>query len=70
MRAVFVLAGVELLQSFHAVLYVFGALLLLTGLRMFLPSKRVMRPDRNPLVLDGAADHSGDAISSRASASS
>ena len=51
MRAVFVLAGVELLQSFHAVLYVFGALLLLTGLKMLWPSKRVMRPDRNPLVL-------------------
>src|ERR1700723_4605610 len=50
MRAIFVLAGVELLQSFHAVLYVFGALLLLTGLRMFFPGKRVMRPDRNPLV--------------------
>jgi tellurite resistance protein TerC len=51
MRAVFVLAGVELLQSFHAVLYVFGALLLLTGLRMFFPAKRAVRPDRNPLVL-------------------
>jgi tellurite resistance protein TerC len=51
MRAVFVLAGVELLQSFHAVLYVFGALLLLTGLKMFWPNKRVIRPDRNPLVL-------------------
>ena len=51
MRAVFVLAGVELLQSFHAVLYVFGALLLLTGLKMFFPGKRVVRPDRNPLGL-------------------
>ncbi len=50
MRAVFVLAGVALLQSFHAVLYVFGALLLLTGLKMFFPGKRVVRPDRNPLV--------------------
>ena len=50
MRAAFVLAGVELLQSFHAVLYVFGALLLLTGLKMFFPGKRIMRPDRNPLV--------------------
>src|SRR5580698_4198763 len=50
MRAAFVLAGVELLQSFHAVLYVFGALLLLTGLKMFLPTERVVRPDRNPLV--------------------
>jgi tellurite resistance protein TerC len=50
MRAAFVLAGVELLQSFHAVLYVFGALLLLTGLKMFFPSKRALRPDRNWLV--------------------
>lgn len=47
MRAAFVLAGVELLQAFHAVLYVFGALLLLTGLRMFLPIKRTLRPERN-----------------------
>jgi tellurite resistance protein TerC len=51
MRALFVLAGVELLQTFHSVLYVFGALLLLTGARMFFPGKRVMRPDRNPLVV-------------------
>jgi tellurite resistance protein TerC len=50
MRAVFVLAGVELLQAFHAVLYVFGALLLLTGLRMFLPIQRTLRPERNWLV--------------------
>jgi tellurite resistance protein TerC len=50
MRAAFVLAGVELLETFHAVLYVFGALLLLTGVRMFLPVKRTMQPERNWLV--------------------
>jgi tellurite resistance protein TerC len=50
MRAAFVLAGVELLAMFHAVLYVFGALLLLTGLRMFLPVKRALQPERNWLV--------------------
>ncbi|MFZ0520539.1 MAG: TerC family protein [Candidatus Acidiferrales bacterium] len=50
MRAAFVLAGVELLETFHAVLYVFGALLLLTGLRMFLPVKRTVHPERNWLV--------------------
>lgn len=50
MRAAFVLAGVELLETFHAVLYVFGALLLLTGLRMFLPVKRTMHPEKNWLV--------------------
>jgi tellurite resistance protein TerC len=50
MRAAFVLAGVELLAMFHAVLYFFGALLLLTGLRMFLPVKRALQPERNWLV--------------------
>ena len=50
MRAAFVLAGVELLQAFHAVLYVFGALLLLTGLRLFLPVQRTLHPERNWLV--------------------
>jgi tellurite resistance protein TerC len=50
MRAAFVLAGVELLAMFHAVLYLFGALLLLTGLRMFLPVKRTLQPERNWLV--------------------
>lgn len=50
MRAAFVLAGVELLATFHMVLYAFGAFLLLTGLRMFLPAKRKLQPERNWLV--------------------
>lgn len=43
MRAGFVIAGVELMQSFHAILYLFGAILLLTGVRMLLPGERVMQ---------------------------
>jgi tellurite resistance protein TerC len=50
LRAVFILAGVALLQSFHAVLFLFGAILVLTGIRMMLPGERVMRPERNWLV--------------------
>lgn len=50
MRAVFVLAGVELLQVFHSVLYVFGAFLLLTGLRMFFSSERKIDPESNWMV--------------------
>ena len=50
MRAIFVIAGVELLQYFHSVIYIFGAILLLTGLRMFFPGRRASRPDRNWLV--------------------
>jgi len=50
MRAIFVIAGVELLQYFHGVIYIFGAILLLTGLRMFFPGRRATQPDRNWLV--------------------
>ena len=50
LRAAFVLAGVELLRSFHAVLFLFGAILLFTGFRMMLPGERVIRPERNWLV--------------------
>jgi TerC family integral membrane protein len=50
MRAIFVVAGVELLQHFHSVIYVFGAILLLTGLRMFFPGRRTTQPDRNWMV--------------------
>jgi tellurite resistance protein TerC len=50
LRAAFVLAGVELLESFHAVLFLFGAILLFTGFQMMLPGERVIRPERNWLV--------------------
>jgi tellurite resistance protein TerC len=49
-RAVFVYAGVELLEHIHAVIYVLGAFLLLTGIKMLLPGERVVRPERNWLV--------------------
>jgi tellurite resistance protein TerC len=53
MRAVFVLAGVALLNRFHLVLFVFGAILLLTAVRMLLPGGHKIRPERNWLVRIG-----------------
>ena len=50
LRAVFVLAGITLLQTFHPILYLFGAILLFTGLKMLLPRKRALRPEENWLV--------------------
>ncbi|MCW5933642.1 MAG: TerC family protein [Fimbriimonadia bacterium] len=42
MRAVFILVGVSLLNLFHWMVYVFGAVLILTGLRLLLkPSQEV-----------------------------
>jgi tellurite resistance protein TerC len=50
MRALFVFAGVKLLQEFHVILYMFGALLLITGLKMVRPQAKSPHPERNWLV--------------------
>jgi tellurite resistance protein TerC len=50
LRGIFVWAGVELLAEFHAVLYVFAAILFITGVRMLLPANRSFRPESNWLV--------------------
>lgn len=50
MRAIFVFAGVALLNRFHVVLFVFGAILLVTAVRMLLPGGHKVQPERNWLV--------------------
>jgi integral membrane protein, TerC family len=52
MRAVFILVGVSVIQRFHWVLYIFGAFLVYTGIKMALPSKDEVDvdPDHNPVV--------------------
>jgi tellurite resistance protein TerC len=51
MRAVFILAGVGIIERFHWVLYIFGAFLIFTGIRMALPkSGEEIHPDQNLAV--------------------
>lgn len=50
MRFVFILAGVGLLERFHWLIYVFGAFLVLTGIKMALPKKEEFDPERNVAV--------------------
>ncbi len=50
MRAIMIGAGVLLLQEFHWIVYVFGAILLLTGLKMFRSEETRIEPEKNPLV--------------------
>jgi tellurite resistance protein TerC len=49
MRAVFILVGVSVIARFHWILYVFGAFLVYTGIKMALPSKEEVDvdPDHN-----------------------
>ena len=50
MRAFMILLGVALVERFHWVLYVFGAFLLLTGLRMFKESDEAEDISNNRLI--------------------
>ena len=50
LRAAFIVGGAALLEAFHWVVYVFGALLVLTGVRMALDRHDEVHPERNPVL--------------------
>lgn len=50
MRAVLILLGAWLIAQFHWVLYIFGAFLLVTGIKMFLFAEHEPDLTRNPLL--------------------
>jgi tellurite resistance protein TerC len=50
MRAVFIALGAELLETYDFIVYVFGALLIATGIRMALHRGHEVHPERNPAV--------------------
>jgi len=49
LRAAFILAGAALIQSFHWVIYVFGAFLIFTGVKLFLDRGSEVHPEKNPV---------------------
>jgi tellurite resistance protein TerC len=50
MRGVFILAGVGLIRRFHWIVYLFGALLVYSGLKLFRKSDMQIEPERNPVL--------------------
>jgi tellurite resistance protein TerC len=50
MRAAFILLGAALIERFHWVLYVFGAILVLTGIKLLLQRNQDYDPATNPVV--------------------
>jgi tellurite resistance protein TerC len=50
MRALFIATGIALIQKFHWVIYVFGAFLVLTGIKLALEKKKDIHPERNPVL--------------------
>ena len=50
MRAIFIFAGVALINKFHWIIYVFGVVLVFTGIKMLFHKDEKIDPDKNPLV--------------------
>ncbi|KPK99298.1 MAG: hypothetical protein AMJ91_08295, partial [candidate division Zixibacteria bacterium SM23_73_3] len=50
MRAVFIFTGIALVQKFHWVIYIFGAFLILSGIKMGLQKGKEIHPERNPVL--------------------
>ncbi len=50
MRAIFITTGIALIESFHWVIYIFGAFLIVTGVKMALKKEKEIHPERNPLL--------------------
>ena len=50
LRALFIVAGAALLETFHWTIYVFGAFLVLTGVKMARHRGGEVHPERNPVL--------------------
>jgi tellurite resistance protein TerC len=50
MRGILITLGTVLLEDFHWILYVFGAFLIFTGIRMAMHKETEVHPDRNPIL--------------------
>ena len=50
MRGILIAVGANLITRFHWIIYIFGAFLIFTGIRMALHREQEIHPDKNPLV--------------------
>ncbi len=50
MRGLFITAGVTLIHRLHAVIYVFGAILVGSGVKMLFEGDKEIHPERNPVL--------------------
>jgi len=50
MRAIFILAGISLIERFSWMIYVFGAILVITGMKMLLGGEEQIEPEKNFIV--------------------
>ncbi len=66
MRAIFIVVGIGIIRRFHWITYVFGALLIYSGIKLFGQSEVGIEPENNPVLrlfrrwVRVASDYEGD----------
>jgi tellurite resistance protein TerC len=50
MRAIFIVVGISMIRRFHWITYVFGALLIYSGIKLFRQSEAGIEPENNPVL--------------------
>jgi tellurite resistance protein TerC len=50
MRAMMIMTGIALINKFHWIIYVFGAFLVFTGVKMFFTGDQEIHPEKNPVI--------------------
>jgi tellurite resistance protein TerC len=50
MRAIFIAAGVTLIEKFHWIIYAFGAFLVYSGIKLFFQNEAEIHPEKNPVL--------------------
>jgi len=50
LRSIFIFAGVGLLRRFHVITYLFGAILVYSGIKLFREGESEIQPEKNPVL--------------------
>lgn len=50
MRAAFIFLGIELLEHFHWLIYLFGGFLIFTGIKIAVEKEKKLEPEKNPII--------------------
>ncbi len=50
MRIIFIFAGVALIAKFHWIIYVFGAIIIISGIKLLFQKIKIIEPDKNPVI--------------------
>ena len=68
MRAIFIFFGIALISNFHWMIYVFGAILCITGVKLAFEKDKKIHPEKNPVLrlfryfFRVSKDYSGDSF--------